>query len=203
MKEKTAGSAESPPKDKFKSSSKASDSVEDSIAESASLSVSADKKKAKRSSKVSESQQSYDTDTFEDQSQSVSTSKEASGSKKQGLNYWPGSKAADASVSASGVSQSKDASIQDEEVKVVTNDVMAEYMRKQEEKKKALAASSSTVKPVPVKKEAAARTAKDISESSDKYTDEDFESISKSQGAMASLPKVSKPSTMQASQFQS
>ena len=127
MKEKTAASA-SPSKDKFKSSSKASDQIEDSIAESGSLSVSADKRKAKRSSKVSESQQSYDTDTFEDQSHSVSTSKEASGSKRAGLNYWPGAKAMEAS--ASGASQSKDASIQDEEVKVVSVDAMAEYMRK-------------------------------------------------------------------------
>ena len=128
MKAKTGTTAASPPKDKFKSSSKASDNVEDSIAESGSLSVSADKRRSKRSSKVSESQQSYDTDTFEDQSHSVSTSKEASGSKKGGINYWPGAKAMEASVSASGVSQSKD--VEEEEVKVVSVDAMAEYMRK-------------------------------------------------------------------------
>lgn len=67
----------------------------------------------------------------------MSTSKEASGSKKGGINDWPGGKAMEASASASGVSQSKDASIQDEEVKVVSKNVMEEYMRKQEEKQKA------------------------------------------------------------------
>jgi hypothetical protein len=47
-----------------------------------------------------------------------------------------------------------------------------------------------------------ARAAKDISESSDKYTDEDFESISKSQGALVGLPKaVGKTSSVQASAF--
>lgn len=56
---------------------------------------------------------------------------------------------------------------------------MAEYMKKQEEKRKAQEAKSGG-KPQSVKKEAPPRQAKDISESSDKYTDEDFESISKS-----------------------
>jgi hypothetical protein len=56
--------------------------------------------------------------------------------------------------------------------------------------------------PAAVKKDPPARAAKDISESSDKYTDEDFESISKSQGALVGLPKaVGKTSSVQASAF--
>lgn len=65
---------------------------------------------------------------------SQSLSKEDSNSKKGGINYWPGAKALEGSVSAS-----KDASLGEPEVQVVTVDAMAEYMKKQEEKKKALA----------------------------------------------------------------
>ena len=81
------------------------------------------------------------------------------------------------------LSASKDASIGEPEVKVVTVDAMAEYMRKQEEKKKAQAAGATSSVPktqTVVKKDPPARPTKDISESSDKYTDEDFDSISKS-----------------------
>lgn len=127
MKEKTSGQAASPPKteDKFKSSASPADKLEDSIAESASLSASADKRKGKKGSKaVSESAQSYDTDTFEDQSISQSASKDGS-AKRGGINYWPGAKAMEASLSAS-----KDASVGEPEVQVVTVDAMAEYMKK-------------------------------------------------------------------------
>jgi hypothetical protein len=128
MKEKTGASAASPPKEgnKFKSSSSPADKLEDSIAESASLSASGEKRRGKKaaSKAISESQQSYETDTFEDQSASQSLSKDGS-AKKGGINYWPGAKAMEGSLSAS-----KDASVGEPEVQVVTVDAMAEYMKK-------------------------------------------------------------------------
>ena len=88
--------------DRFKSSASEAPSAmaEDKIDESASLSVS------KGKDKVTES---YDTDTFEEQSasQSKSISMEGSGKKastsgeKGGINYWPGSKAFESDASLS------------------------------------------------------------------------------------------------------
>jgi hypothetical protein len=137
--------------DKFKSSAAAADKVEDSIAESASLSQSVDKKKDRPT-------ESYDTDTFE----------EASGSKeKSGINYWPGKAAMDVSDS---VSASKPAG----ETEIFSTDAMEQYMKMQAAKK---TGGTSSAPPAPAKTEA---QKKDFSESSDKYTDEDFESMSKS-----------------------
>ena len=99
----------------------------------------------------------------------MSQSKEGS-TKKGGINYWPGKAAMESSQS-----QSKDAVAQPE---VFSANAMEEYLKKQAEKK----GKTTTPAPEPVKK--------DFSESSDKYTDEDFESMSRSQGAMAGLPKT-------------
>lgn len=114
-------------------------------------------------SKVTES---YTSDTFEDPSQSLSSS----ANKKGGIQYWPGKDAVavDGSMSES---QSKDKS----EGGVLSANAMEEYLKKQQEK----AAGQKTSSAPPAKKPE--RTVKDISESSDKYTDEDFDSISKSQ----------------------
>ena len=78
-----------------------------------------------------------------------------------------------------------------------STDPMEEYMRKQAGKK--LGAISSAP-PAPAKTETAK---KDFSESSDKYTDEDFESMSKSQSQLASagLPKVGGPKPAALSAF--
>ena len=70
--------------EKFSSSSKGPQKIEDSIGESGSLSQSKGKT-------VTES---YDTDTFEENSQSQSGS-----GKKQGLQYWPGKEAVEISGS--------------------------------------------------------------------------------------------------------
>lgn len=126
--------------------------MEDSIGESQSLSQSHDKKRDRPT-------ESYDTDTFED----ASVSKD-----KGGINYWPGKAAMDASESAS---VSKPAG----EAEIFSTDAMEEYMRKQAAKK----GGTTSAPPAPAKTEPAR---KDFSESSDKYTDEDFESMSKSQG---------------------
>jgi len=89
MKKKTA-KTESPENSKFKSSASISDKIEDSIGESQSLSH----------SKGKNITESYDTDTFEDQS--ASASKQASDSKKGGgIQYWPGKDAVEISVSVS------------------------------------------------------------------------------------------------------
>lgn len=73
MNNKTSKKDSPEPASKFKSSSLASGGVEDSIGESASLSQSRGKKDVT---------ESYDTDTFEENSASVSQSKEGSGTKK-------------------------------------------------------------------------------------------------------------------------
>ena len=79
-------------------------------------------------------------------------------------------------------SQSKEAG--ETEKEVFSANAMEDYLRKQAEKKSGGAPSTSA----PAKAAGfGKRTAKDISESSDKYTDEDFESVSKSQ----SLPPAS------------
>ena len=97
--------------------------------------------------------ESYDTDTFEDVSQSHSAQK--------GLQYWKKADKADTSVSAS---QSKDNAMLDPKA-------MDAYMKNKQ-------GGADPKK----------RATKDITESSDKYTDEDFESYSKS--ASHSLPNV-------------
>jgi hypothetical protein len=67
--------------------------------------------------------ESYDTDTFEDHSHSVSHSQSKDGSaSKKGINYWPGKDAMEGSYS---VSQSKEASEQ-----MGTANAMEEYLKK-------------------------------------------------------------------------
>lgn len=105
-----------PSPDKFKSSAKDAGKLEDSIGESQSLSQSKGRDKQT---------ESYDTDTFEDQSASHSKSLSAEGSgKKHGLDYWAGRQAADASAS---VSTSKEAS---GKAQVLSANAMEEYMRR-------------------------------------------------------------------------
>lgn len=53
---------------------------------------------------------------------------------------------------------------------------MEEYLKKQKEKNQ----GATKAKPAPAPAARKTGTGKDISESSDKYTDEDFDSISKS-----------------------
>ena len=119
---------------------------------------------------------SYDTDTFEDQSASQTKSLSADGSaKKSGIAYWPGKEAFQDSASASA-SQSKDKG--QTEGGVLSADAMEEYLKKrQQDKDRAAQAAkpAGTTKP------------KDISESSERYSDE-FDSYSKSQSA-ANLEK--------------
>ena len=112
-----------------------------------------------QSSKSKGVTESYDTDTFEDGSLSQSAGK------KQGLQYWAAHRA-DAAESIS-MSQSKG----EDEKEVFNPNAMEEYLAKQKQQK---ASGVVTAKP------AIAKRSKDISESSDKYTDEDFDSISKS-----------------------
>lgn len=173
MNQKT-GQSKSDSPDKFKSSASAADKVEDSIAESASLSQSHEKRRDRPT-------ESYDTDTFEE----ASASKE-----KGGINYWPGKAAMDASESMSTSKPAGDAEI-------FSTDAMEEYMRKQAAKK---GGGLSSAPPAPAKTETAK---KDFSESSDKYTDEDFESMSKSQSQLTSagLPKVGGPKPAALSTF--
>jgi hypothetical protein len=102
--------------------------------------------------------ESYDTDTFEE----ASASKE-----KGGINYWPGKAAMEGSVS---VSSSRPVA----EAEVFSTDAMEEYLKKQAAKKVGGPTAAPAARADPPKK--------DFSESSDKYTDEDFESMSKSQG---------------------
>jgi len=59
-----------------------------------------------------------------------------------------------------------------EEKEVFSANAMEEYLKAQAEKKGGAAKPAAASKPT--------RAGKDISESSDKYTDEDFESVSKS-----------------------
>jgi hypothetical protein len=120
--------------------------------------------------------ESYDTDTFEDQS--ISQSHGSSKKEQKGIQYWPGKDAMDNSYSMSQSEQKTDD-------KPHNANAMEEYLKKQAEKK------GTGAKPV------AKRAAKDISESSDKYTDEDFESISKSQ----SLPPATTDANRQTPGF--
>lgn len=86
------------------------------------------------------------------------------------------------------MTQSKEAN----ESEVFNANAMEEYMKKQAAKKGG--APAPAAKPEPKKEKG-----KDISESSDKYTDEDFESISKSQSAsLPNAPKVIVPSSAKA-----
>mmetsp|Transcript_29840 Transcript_29840/g.45548 ORF Transcript_29840/g.45548 Transcript_29840/m.45548 type:complete len:184 (+) Transcript_29840:803-1354(+) len=73
-----------PSPDKFKSSAAEAKAIEESIGESASLTASRGKDRQT---------ESYETDTFEEQSNSQSMSKEGSSAKKGGINYWPGKSA--------------------------------------------------------------------------------------------------------------
>lgn len=123
--------------------SKGPEKVEDSLGESGS-----------HNGKARGITESYNSDTFEDNSLS------GSGNKKSGIQYWQKKDSIDGSLSAS---QPKE-----EEAKVFSANAMEEYLKKQKEKGGAQV-SAKPLKPV-----------KDFSESSDKYTDEDFESISKS-----------------------
>jgi len=153
MKKKTA-KQESPENSKFKSSASISDKIEDSIGESQSLSH----------SKGKNITESYDTDTFEDQS--ASASKQASDSKKGGggIQYWPGKDAVEISVSVSQSRPEDDSGAQDG---VLSANAMEEYMKK----KMGGGAAQTSHKP---------SNKKDDIGSSGGYTDEDFESISKS-----------------------
>ena len=123
--------------------------------------------------------ESYDTDTFED----ASASKE-----KGGINYWPGRAAMEGSAS---ISNSRPAA----EAEVFSTDAMEEYLKKQAAKKAGLPTPAPAARADPPKK--------DFSESSDKYTDEDFESMSKSKGELAAggLPKVGGPKPAALSAF--
>lgn len=134
--------------------------VEDSLGESGSHTA---------KSKVTESQYS---DTFDEHSQSLSSS-----ANKKGLVYWPGKE----QVAIDGsISESKDKS---EGGEVFSANAMEEYMKKQQNKSSGQKPAATTTS-APQKR----GTGKDISESSDKYTDEDFDSISKSQSH--SLPNA-------------
>ena len=81
------------------------------------------------------------------------------------------------------------------EAEIFSTDAMEEYMRKQAAKKGPVSALPATVKAEAPKKY--------FSESSDKYTDEYFESMSKSQSQLASsgLPKVGGPKPAVLSNF--
>ena len=150
--------------DKFKSSSLSAMQNDDQIQESQSMTVSQSMGVSTSKGKET-SGDNYDTDTFEEQSQSASHSKSADGSGKKSLPHE--------SSYTQSVSQSKDQSQE-----VFSKDRMEEYLRKQAEKK------AAAQKSVPgFKKD----TPIDVSGSSDKYSDE-FESYSKSQSAIA-LPK--------------
>lgn len=109
-------------------------------------------------SKITES---YNSDTFEDSNISGS-------GKKQGINYWPGKEKMGADESSASVSQSKDKGDQ-----VFSANAMEEYLKKKQAES---SGQTTTAAPQPV-----AKKGKDVSESSDKYTDEDFDSVSKSQ----------------------
>lgn len=112
-------------KDQFRSSSKEVSKVEDSIGDSQSLSQT---KSGKNGDKQTES---YDTDTFEEQSasQSKSLSVEGSASKKSGISYWPGKNAFESSNASN--SASKD---QIQKVEVFSANAMEEYLKKQANK---------------------------------------------------------------------
>jgi len=124
-------------------------------------------------------------------------SKDGSSSKK-GIAYWPGKEAVEVSNS---ISQSKD--VADSEI--YSTNAMDEYIRKQKEKQAASTAvktQPSAEKKDPVSssidntKRSGKTSSKEFSESSDKYSDEGFESISKSQSV--GLPKMTaQPSTFQ------
>lgn len=68
---------------------------------------------------------------------------------------------------------------------------MEEYMKKQAAKKEPAAVGSKVSQAKPAISDKKSLTAsKDFSESSDRYTDEDFESMSKSASHFAGLPKT-------------
>jgi len=177
-----------PSPDKFKSSAAKAEKMEESIQESQSLSQSKGRDRPT---------ESYDTDTFEEQSasQSKSLSEGGSGAKKQGINYWPGKQAYERDSASASASQSKEQTSGKDQVLSAT--AMEEYM-KQKAKAKGSEAGKATSSATAAKKPVQAT--KDFSESSDKYTDDDFDSMSKSQGALASLPKAAKPSGLPLSQ---
>jgi hypothetical protein len=131
---------------------KSSAAAADKVEDSIAESASLSQSHDKKKDKPTES---YDTDTFEE----ASVSKE-----KAGINYWPGKAAMEGSES---VSTSKPAG----EAEVFSTDAMEQYMKMQAAKK----SGTASAPPAP-----ATATKKDFSESSDKYTDEDFESMSKS-----------------------
>ena len=96
--------------------------------------------------------------------------------------HWPGKEAmmADGSISHS----------KEEKYEVYTANAMEEYMRKQAAKKAENAALAAKAGGKAVTAKPAEKAAKDFSESSDRYTDEDFDSMSKSASAFSGLPKV-------------
>ena len=142
---------------KFRSSATEARGDGQAVDVSGSLSQSKDRDRAR---------ESYDTDTFEEQSASQSKSQSADGSGQKNIAYWPGKDAFQDSADASAsVSKSKETG------GVLSAAAMDEYLAKQAAKKAGAEAAKPATKP------------KDISESSERYSDE-FDSYSKSQSAI-------------------